>query len=153
MGDYMMKTRDRLEEEFNQISSSDTWSRDTVEDMKNILKSIYYIDVICAMNSGDEYVPEYRNSYSQNNRGSGRSYNMWNGGGYSPINMNQRRSYRGGNSYGNGYGNGGGNNGMSGRRYYDQEKDNAVQKLQQMMETENNEELRNAIQHVIEELG
>ena len=43
-------------------------------------------------------------------------------------------------------------NDISGRRYYDTEKENAIHKLHRMMDSEENPETRMAIQHVIREL-
>lgn len=120
MGEHMRKTRERLEEEFKHISSNETWTKDSLETMKNILKSMYYIDVICAMKDGDEYPgSEYMGKSYASRRG--RSYDM-------PYDR------------------------MSGRRYYDSEKENATQKLYHMMENEENGEVRMAIQNAIREL-
>lgn len=112
MGEQMRKTRERLEEEFKHISSNEVWTDKSIETMKNVLKSMYYIDVICAMKDGDEY----------------------------PGSDYMRKSYAP-HHYG-----------MSGRRYYDDEKHNATQKLYRMMESEENGEVRAAIQSAIREL-
>ena len=127
MGEHMKKTRERLEEEFKHISSNETWTKDSLETMKNILKSMYYIDVICAMKDGEEYPgSEYMGkSYSMSRRGRDNYYDGW--------------------SYDN-------RGGMSGRRYYDDERQNATQKLYQMMNNEQNNEVRMAIQKAIHEL-
>ena len=132
MGEHMKRTRERLEEEFNRISSNETWTKDSIELMKNTLKSMYYIDVICAMKRGEDYPgSEYM----------GQSYAMSRPihGGYS------------GNGYGNSYNNSY-RHGMSGRRYYDDEKENAMRRLRQMLDNENNEEVRGAIMSAINEL-
>lgn len=123
MGEHMKRTRDRLEEEFKHISSNETWTKDSLETMKNILKSMYYIDVICAMKDGESYPgSEYMGmSYATRHGGNGYSYRP---------NMN----------------------GMSGRRYYDDERENAKQRLYAMMENEPNNDVRMAIQNAIREL-
>lgn len=131
MGDQMKHARERLENEFRQISSNDTWTKDSIEMMKNTLKSMYYIDVICAMKESgkDDY-----SGYSYATRPSHRYYDY-------DYDRNYDRSYD------RGYSRGG-----SGRRYYDDEKDHAKMKLHQMMDNEQNEEVRMAIRSAIAEL-
>lgn len=146
MGDHMKKTRERLEEEFKRISSNETWTKDSLETMKNILKSMYYIDVICAMKEGEAYPgSENMSRMSGNSYGGRGSYDR----GYDRGYAYDRRSYDGGSYDGGSYGRGGRS---SGRRYYDDEKQNATQKLYQMMNNEQNGEVRMAIQNAIHEL-
>lgn len=126
MEECMRKTRNRLEDEFNHLSSEDKWTFELIENMKNVLKSIYYIDVICAMKDGEDYPgSDYMN----------RSYAR---GGMS------RRSYDNYRDYDDMRG--------SGRRYYDGEKENAINKMRMMMDSEQNPEVRMAIQNAIREL-
>ena len=160
MDESMKKARERFEDEFKQASSSEKWDVDNVDLMKNLLKSMYYIDVICAMKDGNdypgsEYMPamsyarggQRRNAMGQYSRngsydgrgyGDGYSYDMGNdgrGSGYYPMYpMNSYDNYRGG---------------MSGRRYYDDERGNAVHKIEHMMETEMNPEKRKAMQDIL----
>lgn len=154
MDESMKKTRERLEDEFRQASSSEKWDVDNVDLMKNLLKSMYYIDVICAMKDGNdypgsEYMPamsyarggQRRNAmgqYSRNGSYDGRSYDMGydnRGSGYYPMYpMNSYDNYRGE---------------MSGRRYYDDEMGSAVHKIEHMMETEMNPEKRKAMQDIL----
>lgn len=143
MDESMKKTRERLMDEFRQASSAQTWTKECVEMMKNLLKSVYYIDVITAMEDGgdypgSDYMPDavsyarggqHRNAmgqYSRNgydNRGSGTYPMMY------PY------TYRGG---------------MSGRRYYDDEMGNAVHKLQHMMDNEMNPDKRMMMQEILD---
>lgn len=141
MGDHeMKKTRERLEDEFKQVSSVEKWTKDSLENMKNILKAMYYIDVICAMKEGEEYPgSEYMgSSYA---RGGNRMNGGYRRGGSGTYPMNDGYGYRIG-----GYG-------MSGRPYYDDEKDHAVHKLRGIMDTTNNDEVRMAVQSVLNELS
>jgi hypothetical protein len=123
----MKKTRERLEEEFNQISSMEKWTKESLETMKNILKSIYYIDVICAMQDGNG--EEYSGmSYARGGRrGNSAGSYSYNGPYYSRPSM-------------------------SGKRYYDDERNHAIDKLHRMMESAGNEEVRMAIQNALGEL-
>ena len=149
MDESMKKTRERLMDEFRQASSAEKWTKDCVEMMKNLLKAIYYIDVISAMDEGNEYpgseyMPGPGNSYTrgrQNRNAMGQfsRTGMNNGSGHYPM------YYM--NSYNNGY-----RNGMSGRRYYDDEMGNIVHKLEHMMDNEMNPEKRMALQEILGEL-
>ena len=55
MEEFMMKARERYLDEFNRVSSQDKWDVSCVELMKNLLKCVYYVDVICAMDEGNDY--------------------------------------------------------------------------------------------------
>ena len=145
MEEFMKKARERLMDEFRQASSADKWTKECVEMMKNLLKSVYYIDVICAMENGNEYPgSEYMptNSFANRNR---NSMGQFTSGGYDnrgsgtyPMypNMNAYNSYRDGN--------------MSGRRYYaSEDMGDAVHKLEHMMNNEMNPEKRMAMQEVL----
>ena len=151
MGEDMKKTRERLENEFCQISSNEKWTKESLEMMKDVLKSMYYIDVICAMKDGEEYpgssyMPP-ANSYamSSQRRTSMGQYSR-NGSYDNGGRMSGNYPMYGGYSYGY-------RNGMSGRRSYDDERDHAVHQLHQMMENEQNDEVRMAIQAAINELN
>ena len=143
MDESMKKTRERLMDEFRQASSAEKWTKDCVEMMKNLLKAIYYIDVISAMDEGNEYpgseyMPDSGNSYARG-RQNRNSMGQYTRSGNYPMNYM--------NSYNNGY-----RNNMSGRRYYDNEMGNIVHKLEHMMNNEMNPEKRMALQDIIGEL-
>lgn len=143
MDDKTKKLLDRYEEDFMKYASQTTWEPKDITMMKDLQKLMYYIEVRCAMKDGDDRY-EYGNGYG-NGYGSGYGYG------------DDRRSSMnyGGNGYG-GYGAGRNQyargSGASGRRYYDNEKDNAIQRLHQIMENETNQDIRMAIRNVIHEL-
>lgn len=149
MDDSMKKTRERLMDEFRQASSAQTWTKECIEMMKNLLKNVYYIDVICAMEDGNEYpgseyMPETGASFA---RGGQRRNSM---GQYSRNGSYDNRGYSYGHypmNYGM-YRDGG----MSGRRYYDDEMGSAVHELEQMMNNEANPEKRMALQKILDDL-
>ena len=154
MDESMKKARERLMDEFRQASSAEKWTPECITLMKNLLKNVYYIDVICAKEDGEEYpgseyMPEAsyargqrRNAmgqYSRNGSYDGRPIS----GNYPSLGMYPMNSYN--NSYNDSYRRGG----MSGRRYYDNEMGNIVHKMEHMMETETNPEKRMAIQEIL----
>lgn len=125
MEEQMHKTRERLEKEFKEISSCDKWTTDILTKMKDILKSIYYIDVIEKMgNSGEfpgsEELMNYRSYDNGMNGMSGQRRNAMgqfsrNGmSGTYPMNSYPMNTY--------------------GRRYYDSEKDHAIQELRRKID-------------------
>lgn len=148
MDESMKKTRERLMDEFRQASSAEKWSKECIELMKNLIKTVYYIDVDSAMENGgeypgSEYMPDAsfargqrRNAMGQYSRNGSYDGRMNNGGSYGMYPMNYYDdSYRMG--------------GMSGRRYYDNEMGNIVHDLKHMLETEMNPEKRMAIQEFL----
>lgn len=125
MEEQMRKTRERLEKEFKEISSCDKWTTDILTKMKDILKSIYYIDAIEAMGNGGEYpgseeLMSYRSYDNGTNGMSGQRRNAMgqfsrNGmSGTYPMNSYPMNTY--------------------GRRYYDSEKDHAIQELRRKID-------------------
>lgn len=122
MEEQMYKTRERLEKEFKEISSCDKWTRDDLTKMKDILKSMYYIDVINAMNDTGEFPgsEELMRNRSYDNGMSGQRRNAMgqfsrNGmSGIYPMNSYPVNTY--------------------GRRYYDSEKDHAIQELRRKID-------------------
>ena len=129
MDESMKKTRERLMDEFRQASSAEKWSKECIELMKNILKSIYYIDVVSAMSNGNEYPgSDYMPSSSYANDISRR---------------NGMSRYGKTNSY---------RNTMSSRMYYDDELAGISTRLERMMDTEMNPDRRAAIQDVLYKL-
>ena len=122
---------EKYEADFNKISSKEGWSKDDIAMMKDLQKLMYYLEIRCAMKEGSVE--------------RGHSYDM---------NSNNSYGYSGRNTYNNGYSgrwNPNSDN-MSGRRYYDGEKEAAIHKLHRMMDSEDNPETRTAIQNVIREL-
>lgn len=137
MGENWKKTRERLENEFAQVSSTEKWDTALLEKMKNILKSMYYIDVICAMKEGEEFsggeqLMNMGMSYARGNQGGrmGRG-SMGGRGGYGYYPMD------GGYGYGN-------------RRYYDDDKKHALRRFETMMNSEDDPEMRNIMQEVLQ---
>lgn len=141
MDESMKKARERLMDEFRQASSAKDWTKECVELMKNLLKSVYYIDVICAMDEGSGYPgEEYIGSGTSYARGGQRRNAM---GQYTSGRRYYDDMNRGSGTYPTMYPY------MSGRRYYDDDMGNVVHKLEHMMETEMNPEKRMAIQEVL----
>ena len=155
-----MDNRDRkiienLEDIFYQYASNinpqDDIERSCIENMKDLQKVMYYMEVRDAMKQGEEYDDEYANEMEQPSRSytGGRYYNngnMYGRGGNSYARGGYNRySGRRGNSYMG--------NGTSGRRYYDSEKDNATNDLRQMIQMEQDPEKRSmleSVMHVLE---
>lgn len=136
MDDLMNKARERFYSEFSQMYSKaateEKWSKDCVETMKNLLKCVYYIDVLDAMHN-----PEgYDESYTRGPYGIARS-------GAQHMDSMGRYTSRDG-----GYG-------MSGRRYYsyDDERHATMDRLQNLMNNEPNAEVRMALQNVMNEMN
>lgn len=136
----------------SQVSSQEDVEREYIENMKDLQKIMYYMEVRDAMKEGEYYQDdEYMNDSEQSGRSYGNRYynggNMYsrgNGNSYTRGGYN-RMSGRRGNSYMNG--------GSSGRRYYDGEKENSMNDLRQMLQMEQDPEKRSmleGIMHVLE---
>ena len=130
---------DTLEKDFHELSSKTGWTPEDLERMKNLQKIMYYMEVRCAMKEGEEYPgSEYMDNRGRN---SYDGYNSYRGG-----NMNRGRSYYGGNG-----GNGTSGHypyGMSGRHYYDSERDKFMNDLHRMMDSEQDPATREAMENV-----
>lgn len=137
MEEQMHKTRERLEKEFKEISSCEKWTTDILTKMKDVLKSMYYIDVISAMKEGGEYpgseeMANYRTFDSMSGAQRRNAMGQFSKNGMSgtyPMN-----GYYPMNTFDRGYYDGDRNGGMSGRRYYDSEKDHAIQELRRKID-------------------
>lgn len=118
-----------FEQTFNKASAKQDWPKECVETMKDLLKCVYYCEVLEAMHNPEEY--------------SGNSYG-YDGG----MSSAQRRNSMGQFSRNSGYP-------MSGRRYYsyDDEKHRAMDRLRNMVNNESNEEVRMALQNAMNELS
>lgn len=138
MGDMNMKHLEEFEKDFEKIASKGVWDDKDLCKMKDLQKIMYYMEVRDAMKEGQaypgsEYMPEDSRSYARGrdsmgrftsgNRYMGRNYDMY----YDDM-------------------------GSSGRRYYDDEKKNALHKLHHMMDMEENPEKKNALKIAINEL-
>lgn len=155
MEDRDMKLIEKLSDDFYQLSSREGWTKEDLENMKNLQKLMYYMEVRCAMKEGDEY-PEDEEEMGYNMR-------SYTGG----------RSYNGNGRYGDGgmYGRGGNySNGRSGRsngrrympsysgnmypsrRYYDSEKENSMNDLRQMISMEQDPEKRSMLENIMHSL-
>jgi hypothetical protein len=156
MNNQDRKIIEGLENQFYQIASQaiaqENIEREDIENMKDLQKICYYMEVRCAMKEGDGYDDgEYMNDMEYQNRSYGNRYYNGNGN----MNMSNR---------GNSYARGGMRNysrrnvpymnGNSGRRYYDgNEKDNSMNDLMQMIQMEQDPEKRamlEGIKHVLE---
>ena len=138
MVDKMSRQIEKFESDYDQIFAKDAWTKDDIETMKDLQKLMYYIEVRCAMKDGGEYPgSDYMNGRSYANRGqmrntiTGRYISDGRSGMY-PMYYDSE--------------------GMSGRRYYDSEKENAVHELHRMMESKNDPEIRMAIQEAVRHL-
>ena len=146
------KIIENLENAFHGIASQafnqEDIERKDIEDMKDLQKIMYYMEVRCAMKEGEDYQgDDYANEMEYSNRSGSRYYNG--------------NTYGRGNSYGRyGYSRNSGRrgtpymgNGSSGRRYYDGEKENSMNDLRQMLQMEQDPEKRSmleGIMHVLE---
>ena len=140
MGDNMYKQIEEFQKDYDKIYAKGKWEPCDYTTMKDLQKLMYYIEVREAMKNGGDYPgSDYmdQNSYARGNQ----MRNM-NTGRYMP------RGGSGTYPMGNGpwYYNDGG---MSGRRYYDGEKEDAIHKLHKAMDAETNPEFRMAIQEAI----
>ena len=133
MDDKMRKLVDRFDADFHEYAGKATWEAKDITMMKDLQKLMYYIEVRCAMKEADDR-RDY--SYADNDRSYGMGYNR---GGYGGPG---RKYYNGPSNYSN----------ATGRRYYDDERENAIRRLHQIMDSESNQELRMAMQNVINEL-
>lgn len=150
MGERDYKLIERLDADFNRLSSQDGWTKEDLENMKNLQKLMYYIEVRCAMKEGEEYPgEEYMNDPSYDGRSYGNRYYDGNGsygrgGSYNSYARGMgNRSYgrRGYNSYAQ--------NQNYGRRYYDGEKENSMNDLRQMISMEQDPEKRSMLENVM----
>lgn len=150
------KIIDRLENEFYQIASNiasqqESIEREDIENMKDLQKICYYMEVRCAMKEAED---EYMDDPDHEERSyRGRSYNSYNG-----SNMYGRgNSYtRGGYSRTSGRRGGSYMNGRSGRRSYDNEseKEASMNDLRQWLQMEQDPDKRAMLEgfmHVMEE--
>lgn len=148
MGDMNKKHIEEFEKDFEKIASKGAWDEKDISKMKDLQKLMYYMEVRCAMKEGDEYpgseyMPEDGRSYARGRDMMGRytSGNRYMGRGgsgtYYPPYMDNRYYD---------------DMGSSGRRYYDDEKKNALHKLHHMMDMEENPEKKNALKIAINEL-
>lgn len=172
MEDMDKKLLEKLSSDFHKISSKEGWEPCDITLMKDLEKLMYYIEVRDAMKKGEksypgaEYIDDemsYRGRDSMGRFTSGRGYNSYSS--YDDYgDMNSRRGMRGRGSgmmeadpwYYDRGGNSGrryyDDGGSSGRRYYDSEKDNTVNYLHRLMDSENRPEIKTAMQNVIREL-
>lgn len=138
MGDINMKYLDEFEKDFDKIASKGVWDDKDLCKMKDLQKIMYYMELRSAMKEGQdypgsEYMPEGTRSYARGRDSMGR----FTSGTYYPPYMDNRYYD---------------DMGSSGRRYYDDEKKNALHKLHHMMDMEENPEKKNALKIAINEL-
>ncbi len=117
---------EKLEADFHKLSSQEGWTKEDLEKMKDLQKLMYYMEVRCAMKKGQGYPgSDYMDDY-----------------GHTSYAMSQTQRFPMGYQ---GYN-------MSGRRYYDDERSNAIGYLQRMHSNEQNPEMRMALERAIREL-
>lgn len=133
MGAQMKQQNEAFEKDFKTIYDKGTWSPQDIAQMKDLKKLIYYNKVICAMDEGDEYpgsdyMPDMRSYARGRDAMTGRyvSRDMR----YPDDHMWE----------------------MSGRKYYDSEKEKAIHKLHQMMENTDDPERKSALKIALNEL-
>lgn len=134
MGDNDKKLIEKLEVDFHTLSSKDGWTKDDLEKMKNLQKLMYYMEVRCAMKEGEEYPgSKYMDgqSYDSHPYYDGNSYRSM------PQHNPSNGRFMSGHGYPVGY-----SYGMSGRRYYDSERDKFVNELHRAMSSESDPEMR-----------
>lgn len=145
MGENMYKQVEEFQKDYDKIYAKGKWEPCDYTTMKDLQKLMYYIEVREAMKNGGDYPgSEYMD---QNSYGRGYSYARGNTM-HNPS--NGRFMPRGGSgTYPMGNGPWYYDNGMSGRRYYDGEKEDAIHKLHKAMDAETNPDFRMAIQEAI----
>lgn len=154
MGKAMYELREMLNDELTKISKSGELNASKLDIVDKLTHSIKSIDTICAMEeaSGEEY-DDYSMNYSEA-RGRGRNARRDSMGRYAREGGGS--SYRGGSSYegGSSYARGGRGGGYS-RRGYSREdgaKEEAMQKLQELMNETSDNNVRMAIQKAMDEM-
>lgn len=147
----IMKENECFQKDYDKIYAKGQWTKEDLENMKNYKKLIYYNMAINGMENGSGFPgSEYMDMNEANSFRRGR--NPMNGQ-YMSRDMGMNGSglyypqYMDGNSW-NGRGSYDGMN-MSGRRYYDSEKEKAIHKLHHMMENEDNAEKKNALKMAV----
>lgn len=152
MGKAMYELREMLNDELTKISKSGDLTASKLDIVDKLTHSIKSIDTICAMEeaSGEEY-DDYSMNYSEA-RGRGRNARRDSRGRYSREGGGGS-SYRGGSSYegGSSYARGGGYS----RRGYSRDdgaKEEAMQKLQELMNETSDNSVRMAIQKAMDEM-
>ena len=133
MGAQMKQQNEAFEKDFMTLYNKGSWTKDDIAQMKDLKKLIYYNKVICAMDEGDEYPGS---EYIPDMRSYARGRNPMNG------RYMSRDMYYPENSMWD----------MSGRKYYDSEKEKAIHKLHHMMENTDDPERKNALRIAINEL-
>lgn len=137
MGSNIKHQNEAFQKDFDEIFEKGAWNKDQICMMKDLKKLIYYNKVIEAMDEGgdypgSDYMPDMR-SYSRGRDSMTGRY------------MSRDMYYpHDGMYYDNMH--------MSGRRYYDSEKEKAIHKLHHMMENTDNAEQKNALKLAIAEL-
>ena len=140
MGKAMYELREMLSDELNKITKTGDITPTKLDLVDKLTHSIKSIDTICAMeeySDDDDY--SYGDGYS-NARGRGRNAKRDSMGRYARDGGASYNSYRGGNSYRRGY------------SRDDGAREEAMQKLHDLMNETSDNHVRNAIQKAIEEM-
>ena len=142
----MYKQIEEFQRDYDKIFEKGKWEPCDYTTMKDLQKLMYYIEVRDAMKNGGDYPgSEYMDQNSYN-----RGYSYARGGNRMHNPTNGRFMPRGGSgTYPMGNGPWYYDDGMSGRRYSDGEKEDAIHKLHKAMDAETNPEFRMAIQEAI----
>jgi len=155
MGDTMKKENECFQKDYDKLYAKGSWNKDEVSMMKDLKKLIYYNLVIDAMQNGDEYpgseyMPDMRNSFASRGRMRNSMGQFTSGGMRGYTNGNMSGTYyddwiNNSNPYYDGMG-------MSGRRYYDSEKEKALHQFHKMMENTDDPERKSALNFAISHL-
>lgn len=161
MGKAMYELREMLNEELNKITKTGELNPSKLDIVDKLTHSIKSIDTICAME--EEYEDEYSEGSYAGARGRGRNARRDRMGRYSREGSSYEggSSYDGGSSYGGGssyeggssYARGGRGGGR--RSYYSRDEGNkqeAIQRLQELLNEASDGKVRMAIQNALEEM-
>lgn len=136
----IMKENECFQKDYDKIYAKGQWTKEDLENMKNYKKLIYYNMAINGMENGGGFPgSEYIDMNGTNSFRRGRN----------PMNgqyMSRDMGMNGSGLYYPQYMDG---MNMSGRRYYDSEKEKAIHKLHHMMENEDNAEKKNALKMAV----
>lgn len=150
---------ERYENDFDRLSANEMYTPEQLVQMKDLQKLMYYIELRCEMKKAQEeeqgQSDDEKRSYARRRNAMGQftsgHYPMMEDEGRYYENMGSgRRYYEGNGGYGGNNSSGEGN--MSGRRYYDSEKEKAIHYLHKALDSETRPDVISDIQAVIREL-
>lgn len=166
MEDMDKKLVEKLDVDFHKWASKEGWDPCDITLMKDLQKLMYYIEVRDAMKNGTKQYPgseymEDERSYRRGRNAMGQftsghqdyGYDNYDGRSMHNMPMNDAPWDYDGRYYEQGSGRRYYDDmRASGRRYYDSEKDNTVNYLRRMMDSETRPDMKTAMQNVLREL-